>query len=146
MKTYLNHEERQISTLFAIVYGLIDKTIRERGDNMSDKEKTALKYAHTYMKKYIIALVERVGDIEGDRIYRLANSSEVEIKPRNYDGQLIVDKDVMEEVARMALEQHCFGCNRVDWHNCGLCKFMEGLGITSTNDTKGKCEFWYDER
>ena len=146
MKTYLSHYERQTATYFAIVYGIIDSQLELYGKNMSKEEVTSLKYAHTYLQKYITALIKRVGSIEGDRIYRLARDSEVEIKPKNYDGQLVVDKDVMEEVTRMALEANCFGCNRVDWHNCGLCKFMENLGIGTTNDTEGKCEFWYDEK
>jgi len=146
MKTYLSHDERQICTYFAICYGMVDTYVNEWGKNLSQEEITALKYSRTYLSKYIRALVDRVGDIEGDRIYRLAGSSQVEIKPKNYDGKLIVDKNDMEEVARMALEANCFGCNRTDWHNCGLCRFMERLGISSTNDTKGKCEFWYDEK
>ena len=146
MKTYLSHEERQLVTYFAICYGAIDTYIEERRKNLSKEEITTLKYSRTYLKKYIQAMVKRVGAAEGDRIYRLARDSQVEIRPRNYEGQLIVDKDVMEEVARMALEHHCFGCTRTDWNNCGLCKFMDTLGIGSTNDTEGKCEFWYDER
>jgi len=147
MKTYLNHSERQIASYFAITYGLIDATLEEQAKNISKEEKTALKYAHTYLEKYIQALIKRVGINEGDRIYKIARDSKVELKPKSYDeGQLIVDKDAMEEVARMAVETHCFGCNRVDWRNCELCKFMDRLGIESLNDTKGQCEFRYDER
>lgn len=146
MKTYLSHDERQISTYFTIVYGLIETLLSEHRKNISNEEAKTLKYAHTYLKKYIQALISRVGQVEGDRIYRLAKDSIVELKPKNYDGQLVVDKDCMEEVARMALEANCFGCKRCDWHNCGLYGFMKKLGIGSTNDTKGKCEFWYDEK
>jgi hypothetical protein len=146
MKTYLNHEERQMSAFFGVCYGLIETTLNEHSKNMSKKEITCLKYSYTYLKKYIKALVERVGEVEGDRIYRLVRDNLVELRPRNYDGQLMVDKDVMEEVARMALEANCFGCTRVDYNNCGLCKFMDKLGVGSVNDTEGKCEFWYDEK
>ncbi len=146
MKTYLSHDERQVCTYFSICYGMIDAQIERFGNNMSPEERTALKYAHTYLKKYIQALVKRVGQHEGERIYRLARDNQVEMKPKSYEGQLIVDKDVMEEVARMALEANCFGCERKDWQNCGLCKFMDTLGVGSTNDTEGKCEFWYDEK
>ena len=146
MKTYLSHDERQLVTYFAICYGMVDTYIEERSKNLSKEEIKTLKYSRTYLRKYIQATVKRVGEIEGDRVYRLARDSQVEIKPKNYEGQLVVDKDVMEEVARMALEQHCFGCNRTDWNNCGLCKFMDTLGGGSVNDTEGKCEFWYDEK
>lgn len=113
MKTYLNREERRIATYICIVYGLID-TIFEFKENLSKKEITALKYANTYLTKYIEALINRVGGEEGERIYREARDNVVELKPKNYDGQLIVDKDSMEEVCRMAVESHCFGCDRVD--------------------------------
>ena len=146
MKTYLSHDERQICTYFAIVYGLIEGLLSNQIKNISKEEVTALRYTHTHLNKYIKALINRVGPVEGDRIYRLAASSIVELKPKNYEGQLVVDKDCMEEVARMALEANCFGCKRCDWHNCGLYNFMKKLGIGSTNDTKGKCEFWYDEK
>ena len=146
MKTYLSHDERQTCTYFAIVYGMIETQLELFSKNMSKEEQTMLKYGHTYLQKYIQAVVKRVGVIEGDRIYRMARDNTVEMKPKNYDGQLVVDKNDMEEVARMALEANCFGCNRTDWHNCGLCRFMEKLGIGSTNDTEGKCEFWYDEK
>ena len=147
MKTYLNHAERQIASYFAITYGLIDATLEEQSKNISKEEKTALKYAHTYLEKYIQALIKRVGINEGDRIYKTARDNKVELKPKSYDdGQLSGDKDCMEEIARMAVETHCFGCNRVDWRNCELCKFMDRLGIESLNDTKGQCEFRYDER
>ena len=146
MKTYLSHDERQVVTYFAICYGAIDTYLEERSKNISKEEVTALKYSRTYLRKYIQALVKRVGEVEGDRIYRMSRDSQIELRPKHYEGQLIVDKDVMEEVARMALEANCFGCERKDWQNCGLCKFMDTLGVGSTNDTEGKCEFWYDEK
>lgn len=146
MKTYLSHDERITATYFAICFGMIKNYSEQFGKNMDKKEKTYLKYARTYLSKYIKELVKRVGQDEGDRVYRLARDSTVEMKPINYEGQLIVDKNVMEEVARMALEANCFGCERKDWRNCALCKFMDTLGVGSTNDTEGKCEFWYDEK
>ena len=145
MKTYLSHDERQISTYFAICYGLIETVINERGKNLSQEEITALKYSRTHLEKYIHALIKRVGRVEGDRIFRLAQSSKVEIKPKKYEGQFIVDKEALEEVARIAVEAKCFGCTRVDWHNCGLYQCQKKMDVGSTNDTKGKCEFWYDQ-
>lgn len=142
MKTYLNREERRIATYICIVYGLID-TIFQFKQNISKEEITALKYTNTYLEKYISALVKRVGPEEGERIYKEARDHKVELVPRNYEGQLIVDKDCMEEVARMAVETHCFDCKREDWRNCELCHFMHKLGIGRICDDEGKCEFWY---
>ena len=144
MKTYLNREERRLATYICIVYGLID-TIFEFKDNISKQEITALKYANTYLTKYIEALINRVGREEGERIYKEARDHVVELKPKNYNGQLIVDKDSMEEVCRMAVEANCFGCDRVDWRNCGLYKCMNNMEVGIVNDTKGKCEFYYEE-
>lgn len=147
MKTYLNHAERQLASFFAICYGLIDSALEEWGDNISKEERTSLRYSRTHLKNYIQALIKRVGINEGDRIYKIARDNKVELKPKSYDdGQLVVDKDAMEQIAGMAVEANCFGCNRVDWRNCELCKFMDRLGIESLNDTKGQCEFRYDER
>ena len=147
MKTYLNHNERQIAGYFAIVYGMIETVLSEPSlKNISKKEATALRYTHTHLRKYIRALLERVGEVEGDRLFRLARDNEVELKPRNYDGKLVVDREAMIEVSRMALEANCFGCERKDWNNCKLCQMMDIIGVGSTNDTEGKCEYWYDEK
>lgn len=143
MKTYLNREERRIATYFCIVYGLIDGVMKYK-DNISKEEVTALKYVNTYLEKYIDALIKRVGAEEGMRIHREAMENKVELTPKSYDGQLIVDKGCMEEVARYAVEGKCFGCERVDWQNCELCKFMHKIGIGRIEDDETKCEFWYD--
>ena len=146
MKTYLSNEERQVSTFFSICYGLIEKTLAERVNYISKEEIKNLKYARTYLEKYIISLVKRVGVKEGDRVYRLARDSQVELKPRDYDGQFVVDKESLEYVCAIAVDNKCFGCTRTDWHNCGLYRCQEKMGVGSVNDTEGKCEFWYDER
>lgn len=93
MKTYLNHAERQMASFFAICYGLIDSALEEWSNNISKEEITALKYSHTRLKKYIQALVKRVGANEGDRIYKVARDFKVELKPKSYDeGQLLLRK------------------------------------------------------
>lgn len=144
MKTYLNRDERRIATYICITHGLID-TIFDFKENISKEEITALKYTHTYLEKYIEALIKRVGADEGMRIYKEARDNVVELKPKNYDGQLLVDKDCMEEVARLAVETHCFGCKRTDWRNCQLYRFMDKLGMGKVNEVPGKCEFYYDK-
>jgi hypothetical protein len=146
MKTYLSHDERQIVTYFAICYGMIDTFLEERSKNLSKEEITDLKYSRTYLSKYIQDMIKRVGEVEGDRIYRMARDNMAELRPKNYDGQLIVDKEVMIGTAEMALRANCFECNRVDYNNCSLCKFMDVLGVGSINDTKGLCEYRYDEK
>jgi hypothetical protein len=143
MKTYLNREERRIATYFCIVYGLIDGVMKFK-DSISKEEVTALKYVNTYLEKYIDALIKRVGPEEGRRIHREAMENKVELKPKNYDGQLIVDKTCMEEVARYAVEGKCFGCERNDWRNCELCHFMHKIGMGRIEDDEMKCEFWFE--
>lgn len=143
MKDYLNREERRIATYICIVYGLIEKLF-ENKSNMSKEELTALKYSNTYLGKYITALIGRVGPAEGNRIYKEAMYNKVELKPKSYDGQFIVDKESLEAVAQMAVETHCFGCKRVDWRNCGLFKCMNNLQMGAVNEEPGKCEFYYE--
>lgn len=144
MKNYLNQEERRIATYICIVYGLIE-TLFANKKNISKEELTALKYSDTYLDKYIQALIRRVGPEEGNRIYKEAMNNKVELKPKNYEGQLVVDKDSLEEVARMAVETHCFGCKREDWRNCGLYKCMDKLQMGQICDEPGKCEFYYEK-
>lgn len=144
MKTYLNREERRIATYICIVYGLIDTLLKNK-DNISKEEVTALKYTNTYLEKYINGLIKRVGAEEGRRIYKEANDNVVELKPRSYDGQYIVDKDSLEEIARMAVETHCFGCKKEDWRNCMLYKWMNKVGMGRVTDDEEKCEFFYEE-
>ena len=143
MKTYLNREERRIATYFCIVYGLIDGVMKFK-DNISKEEVTALKYVNTYLEKYIDALIKRVGSEEGMRIHKEAMENKVELKPKSYDGQLIVDQTCMEEVARYAVEGKCFGCERNDWRNCELCNFMHKIGMGRIEDDEEKCEFWFE--
>ena len=104
-----------------------------------------LEQMHKHLELYLKALIDRVGVQEGDRIYRLARSSIIELKQRTNDGQYIVGKDDLEEVCRYALEANCFGCKKTNWHNCALYKIMKNMGIGSVNDTKGLCEFYFDE-
>jgi len=143
MKDYLNRDERRIATYFCIVYGLID-TVMNYKDNYSKKEITALKYVNTYLEKYIDALIARVGAEEGKRIMREATENVVEFKPKNYDGQFILDKESLEQVCSVAVDASCFGCKKSNYNNCELYKCMCKLGM-STAKTKGdECEFCYD--
>lgn len=144
MKNYLNREERQIATFICVMFTLVGDLL-ENDKNLSKEEITALKYSNTYLDKYIKALIDRVGAVEGNRIYKQARDNKVELKPKNYDGQLIVDKNCMEEVARMAVETHCFGCKRTDWRNCELAHFMHTLKIGRICDDLSRCEFYYEE-
>lgn len=148
LKTYLNQDEREIATYYVIVYGLIVATLDDpsKVNNMSSEEVTYLKYIRTYFEKYILALTKRVGIKEGDRIYKKAQSCRVTLVPRGTDdGQLVVNKDSLEEVCRMAVETHCFGCKRTDYHNCHLRDCMDKMGVGSITDNAGKCEFLYEE-
>lgn len=144
MKDYLNREERRIATFICVMYSIVENLL-ETNKHLSKDETTALKYAHTYLDKYITALIKRVGVEEGNRIYKLARDNKVELIQKQYDGQLLVDKNCMEEVARMAVETHCFGCKRTDWHNCELCKFMHTLKLGRICEDTNRCEFYYDE-
>lgn len=58
---------------------------------------------------------------------------------------MVVDKDCLEEVCRMAVETHCFGCKNGDYHNCHLRRCMDDMGVGSINDSKGDCEFLFKE-
>lgn len=142
MKTYLNSEERRQNTFFAIVYGMIDGYL-EHKENFSKEEVKWLESTHTSFFEYIGALGKRVGQEELMRIYREARDNRAELKPRTYEGQLIVDKDALEEICRMAVETHCFGCAQERWQDCELYKFMDKCGMGNSNEQDGKCTFWY---
>lgn len=68
MKNYLNQDERKKNTLICVMFAIVEELI-ERA-NGSKEEITNLKYAHTYLKKYIESLIKRVGYDEGGRIWR----------------------------------------------------------------------------
>ena len=142
MKTYLNGEERRITTFIMLMYGIIS-TLLKNTDNISKEETKCLKYINTYIDKYIEALTNRVGKEENKRIYNEAMNNKVELKPKSYEGQLLVDKDCLEEVCRMAVEANCFGCKRVGWHNCGLYKCMHKVGMGKVDEDYDGCEFYY---
>ena len=142
MKNYLNGEERRIAVGIMCVYGVIS-VILERTNALSKDEIKFLKYINTYIDKYIQALEDRVGKQEIQRIYNEAINSRIEVKPKSYEGQFIVDKDSLEEVARMAVEANCFGCKRKDWHNCGLYKCMHKVGIGNVDEDYDGCEYYY---
>lgn len=143
MKTYLNGEERRINTFIMLMYGIIE-TLLQRKDIMSKLEIKCLKYVSTYIDKYIEALTERVGKEEKRRLYNEAMNNKIELKPKICDGQLLVDKDSLEETCRMAVEKNCFGCKRIDWHNCGLYKCMHKVGMGKVDEDYDGCEFYYE--
>ena len=142
MKTYLNGEERRITTFIMLMYGIIS-TLLKNTDNISKEEVKCLKYINTYIDKYIEALTNRVGKEENKRIYNEAMNNKIELKPKSYEGQLLVDKDCLEEVCRMAVEANCFGCKKVGWHNCGLYKCMHKAGMGKVDEDYDGCEFYY---
>jgi hypothetical protein len=145
MKNYLNQEERKKNTLICVMFAIVEELMQRA--NGSKEEITNLKYAHTYLQKYITSLIKRVGYEEGNRIWREARDSYVQIKPKVHeeDGQQLVDKECMEGIAEKCLEACCFGCKREDWRNCELCKYMKRLGIETIYGFEDRCMYWYPE-
>ena len=145
MKTYLNGEERQQALYLYISHSLIRGILEVNKKNMSKKEMTALKYITTYIKKYFDALVERVGEKELQRIDRDSEEYTIVTKPKKYDGYYTIDKNGLEEIARYAVEEKCFGCQKEDWHECELYRYMKRAGMGKVNEVPGKCEFYYEK-
>lgn len=145
MKNYLNQEERKKNTLICVMFAIVEELMQRA--NGSKEEITNLKYAHTYLQKYITSLIKRVGYEEGNRIWREARDSYVQIKPKVHeeDGQQLVDKECMEGIAEKCLTAYCFGCKREDWRNCELCKYMKRLGIETIYGFEDRCMYWYPE-
>ena len=145
MKDYLNGEERQQSLYLAISYTIVMGILEQNSKNMSKAEIKCLKYVRTYLDKYLEALRDRVGEKELARIAREQQDYTAVIKPRNYDGFYTIDKNALEEIARRAVEKDCFGCNREDWHNCELYKYMHKAGMGRVDEIPGKCAFYYEK-
>lgn len=145
MKNYLNQEERKKNTLICVMFAIVEELMQRA--NGSKEEITNLKYAHTYLQKYITSLIKRVGYEEGNRIWREARDSYVQIKPKVHEeeGYQLVDKECMEGIAEKCLEAYCFGCKREDWRNCELCKYMKRLGIETIYGFEDRCMYWYPE-
>ena len=145
MKDYLNQEERKKNTLICVMFAIVEELMQRA--NGSKEEITNLKYAHTYLQKYITSLIKRVGYEEGDRIWREARDSYVQIKPKVHEeeGYQLVDKECMEGIAEKCLTAYCFGCKREDWRNCELCKYMKRLGIETIYGFEDRCMYWYPE-
>lgn len=145
MKDYLNQEERKKNTLICIMYGVVEELIHK--NNGGKQEMKNLKYVHTYIRKYVHELMDRVGCKEGSRIKREAEYNYVQLKPRVHEdeGQQVVSKECMEGVAEMCLRKYCFGCTREDWRNCHLCNYMQGLDIETIYGFEDRCMYWYPE-
>lgn len=145
MKNYLNQEERKKNTLICVMFAIVEELMQRA--NGSKEEITNLKYAHTYLQKYITSLIKRVGYEEGNRIWREARDSYVQIKPKVHEeeGYQLVDKECMEGIAEKCLTAYCFGCKREDWRNCELCKYMKRLGIETIYGFEDRCMYWYPE-
>ena len=145
MKDYLNQEERKKNTLICVMFAIVEELMQRA--NGSKEEITNLKYAHTYLQKYITSLIKRVGYEEGNRIWREARDSYVQIKPKVHEeeGYQLVDKECMEGIAEKCLTAYCFGCKREDWRNCELCKYMKRLGIETIYGFEDRCMYWYPE-
>jgi hypothetical protein len=145
MKNYLNQEERKKNTLICVMFAIVEELMQRA--NGSKEEITNLKYAHTYLQKYITSLIKRVGYEEGNRIWREARDSYVQIKPKVHEeeGYQLVDKECMEGIAEKCLTAYCFGCKREDWRNCELCKYMKKLGIETIYGFEDRCMYWYPE-
>ena len=145
MKDYLNGEERQQAMFFLIAHGITTGVMVENGKNMSKEEIKCLKFVATYLDKFLEAVRERVGDKELIRVARESKDYTAVLKPRNFDGLYTIDKNALEEIARMAVEANCFGCNKEDWHNCELYKYMHKAGMGKADEIPGKCDFYYEK-
>ena len=145
MKDYLNQEERKKNTLICVMFAIVEELMQRA--NGSKEEITNLNYAHTYLQKYITSLIKRVGYEEGNRIWREARDSYVQIKPKVHEeeGYQLVDKECMEGIAEKCLTAYGFGCKREDWRNCELCKYMKRLGIETIYGFEDRCMYWYPE-
>lgn len=146
MKNYLSREERRLATFFCIMYGLIE-TVMQYKENISKEEVTELKYTNTHLGKYITALANRVGSDEGKRLHKEALSHRVELVPKSFDGQFIVDKEALEGALLYAVKGTCDKCTHgVDYYNtCDLYKCMAKLGMGSNSKHEDKCEFNYTD-
>lgn len=145
MKNYLSRDERRIATYFCICYGLIDSQM-EYKQNYSKDEITALRYVNTYLQKYIDALIKRVGKEEGERILRDATQNTVDLHPKNYDGQYIVDREALEGALTYAVEYKCKNCNKTDYYHCDLYKCMDKCGMSTVGNKAKYCDFaWQDK-
>lgn len=145
MKDYLNGEERQQAMYFLITSAITAGVIMQNGKNMSKEEVRCLKFVKTYCEKFFEALGKRVGGKELMRIARESEGFTAVIKPRKLDGYYTVDKEALESIASMAVDAHCFGCEREDWDKCELYKYMKKLGVDRINEIPGKCTFFYEK-
>lgn len=144
MKTYLNSEERNTNVLFYLVCDIIIYYL-ERKENFSQDEVKWLESTRVSLLEYLNALNQRIGEKEAYRLMREANNSKPVIKPRGdkCEGQYLIDKNTLEEICRLAVESHCFGCVREDYQNCPLCRFMDRAGMGSSDEQPNKCTYWY---
>ena len=144
MKNYLNAEERNTNVLFILICDIVCFYL-ERKENFSDEEIKWLESARMSLLEYLTALRNRVGDKEATRLVREAETSKPVIKPRGdkSDKMYLVDKDTLEEICRMVVEAYCFGCEKEDYQNCPLCRFMDRVGMGSNDEQPNKCTYWY---
>lgn len=144
MKNYLSGDERNVNVLLGLVYLTIEVYLQHK-ENFSDDEVKWLESTHTSLEEYMVALKNRVGDKEITRILRMVDTSKPVIKPRGdkSDNMYLVDKDTLEEIYRYAVEAYCFGCERQDFENCPLCRFMDRAGIGNSKEEPNKCTYWY---
>lgn len=145
MKDYLNADERQQAMFFLISHGITTGVMEKNGKNMSSEEITCLKYVTTYLAKYLDALMKRVGAKELSRILKESENYTAVIKPKKFDGVYTIDKNALEEIARMAVEANCFGCKKDNWTHCELYKYMKKAGMGRVDEIPGKCDFYYEQ-
>ena len=145
MKDYLNSEERQQVMYIFISHGIMSGILETNRKNMSKGEITALKYITTHIEKYFDALLERVGKKEIQRICRESEDYTAVIKPRKHDGFYTIDKNALEEIARMAVEANCFGCKKEDFTKCELYKYMKKAGMGRVDETPKRCDYYYEK-
>lgn len=146
MKNYLNSDERMQNVFIAVVYGIISVYLENRS-NYTTEEIKWLESAYMSLHEYIQALGNRVGDKELYRIHTMSQEYKPILRPRSdkCDGQFIVDKNSIEEICRLAVETHCFGCQREDYQNCELCRFMDKIGMGVNEEQAGKCSYYYEK-
>lgn len=143
MKDYFNKEEQAKHLALIACQTKIEEVL---GINApSEEEKTYLRYALTYLKKFDKSVYSRMGIDYKNKMERTANDSKVVVARKTEAvGDILLDCDynTLVKMARKLQEEHCWLCEKECHKDCEIYNMAVTLGLDEVKDYNGEgCPF-----
>lgn len=155
LKTYLSQGEREKLVFLWFMSGYIEDMLEKWTEigNMTKEEHKYLKMSNTYTTKFVTAVLDRINEKEGKRIYNKLIGSRIEIKPiiPHVEGNTSdkptwtfkIDREAMDTIAEGVIAAWCKNCKEEDYEECPIRYIFEQTEVEKYDKFAKGCQYKY---